>query len=151
MADRFVDHLLIGGGIAAATCAQTLRQDGATGSILLVARELDPPYHRPPITKGYLGGSETKEDGLIALPGDVEVLTRTSAMALDPAAKTVTLSNKETVAYGTALLATGAMVRRLQIDGVGLDGIHYLRAPGNADALIRDARDVETIVCVGGS
>ena len=83
MADRFVDHLLIGGGIASATCAQELREAGATGSILLVARELDPPYHRPPITKGYLGGSETKDDTLIELPDDVEVLTRTSVMALD--------------------------------------------------------------------
>ncbi len=66
MADqRFVDHLLIGGGIASATCAQELRECDPThpaGSILLVARELDPPYHRPPITKGYLGGSETKDD-----------------------------------------------------------------------------------------
>src|SRR3954466_7207453 len=113
MTDRTVDHLLIGGGIAAATCAQTLREEGATGSVLLVARELDPPYHRPPITKGYLGGAETKDDALIALPDDVEVLTRTSVMALDAAAKTATLSNKETVQYGTALLATGAMVRRL--------------------------------------
>ncbi len=79
------------------------------------------------------------------------MLTRTSVMALDPAAKTVTLSNKETVAYGTALLATGAMVRRLQIDGVHLDGIHYLRALGNADSLIEDAETVENVVCVGGS
>jgi 3-phenylpropionate/trans-cinnamate dioxygenase ferredoxin reductase subunit len=151
MADRFVDHLLIGGGIASATCAQELREANATGSILLVARELDPPYHRPPITKGYLGGSETKDNTLIALPDDVEVLTRTSVMALDPAAKTVTLSNKETVEYGTALLATGAMVRRLQIDGVHLDGIHYLRALGNADSLIEDAETVQNVVCVGGS
>jgi 3-phenylpropionate/trans-cinnamate dioxygenase ferredoxin reductase subunit len=151
MADRFVDHLLIGGGIASASCAQELRDNGATGSILLVARELDPPYHRPPITKGYLGGSETKDDTLIELPDDVEVLTRTSVMALDPAAKTVTLSTKETIAYGTALLATGAMVRRLQIDGVHLDGIHYLRALGNADSLIEDAETVENVVCVGGS
>lgn len=151
MADRSVDHLLIGGGIAAATCAQALREEGATGSVLLVARELDPPYHRPPITKGYLGGAETKDDALIALPDDVEVLTRTSVMALDAAAKTATLSNKETVQYGTALLATGAMVRRLQIDGVHLDGIHYLRALGNADSLIQDAEGAETVVCVGGS
>jgi 3-phenylpropionate/trans-cinnamate dioxygenase ferredoxin reductase subunit len=151
MADRFVDHLLIGGGIASATCAQELREADATGSILLVARELDPPYHRPPITKGYLGGTETKDDTLIELPDDVEVLTRTSVMALDPAAKTVTLSTKETVEYGTALLATGAMVRRLQIDGVHLDGIHYLRALGNADSLIEDAETVENVVCVGGS
>jgi 3-phenylpropionate/trans-cinnamate dioxygenase ferredoxin reductase subunit len=151
MADRFVNHLLIGGGIAAATCAQELAGADAPGSILLVARELDPPYHRPPITKGYLGGSESKDDTLIELPDGVEVLTRTSVMTLDPAAKTVTLSNKETVEYGTALLATGAMVRRLQIDGVGLDGIHYLRALGNADSLIQDAETVQNVVCVGGS
>jgi 3-phenylpropionate/trans-cinnamate dioxygenase ferredoxin reductase component len=151
MADRSVDHLIIGGGIAGATCAQTLREEGATGSILLVGRELDRPYHRPPITKGYLGGNETKEEGLIELPGDVEVLTRTSALALDVAAKTVTLSTKETITYNSALLATGAMVRRLQIDGVHLDGIHYLRAHGNADALIDDAETADTIVCVGGS
>jgi 3-phenylpropionate/trans-cinnamate dioxygenase ferredoxin reductase subunit len=151
MADRRVDHLLIGGGIAAATCAQALREEGADGSILLVGRELDPPYHRPPITKGYLGGGETKEDTLIAVPGDVEVLTRTSVMALDPAAKTVTLSTKEVVEYGTALLATGAMVRRLQVDGTQLDGIHYLRALGNADALRRDVEAAERVVCVGGS
>jgi 3-phenylpropionate/trans-cinnamate dioxygenase ferredoxin reductase subunit len=151
MADRHVDHLLIGGGIASATCAQALREGNATGSILLVGRELDPPYHRPPITKGYLGGAEGKDDALIALPDDVEVLTRTSVMALDPAAKTVTLSNKETVEYGTALLATGAMVRRLQIDGAQLEGVHYLRALANADALRRDAEGASRVVCVGGS
>lgn len=151
MADRSVDFLLIGGGIAAATCAQTLREESADGSILLVARELDPPYHRPPITKGYLGGTETKDDGLIELPDDVEVLTRTSVMALDVEARTATLSNKDVITYKNALLATGAMVRRLQVDGVHLDGIHYLRAHGNADSLIEDAEGVSQIVCVGGS
>jgi 3-phenylpropionate/trans-cinnamate dioxygenase ferredoxin reductase component len=151
MADRTVDFLLIGGGIAAATCAQTLREEGAEGSVLLVARELDPPYHRPPITKGYLGGTETKDDGLIDLPDDVEVLTRTSVMSLDVAARTATLSNRDVVTYRNALLATGAMVRRLQVDGVHLDGIHYLRAHGNADSLIEDAEGVTEIVCVGGS
>src|ERR1700754_144567 len=136
MAEREVDHLLIGGGIASATCAQALREEGATGSVLLVARELDPPYHRPPITKGYLGGTETKDDGLIELPDDVEVLTRTSVMALDVTARTATLSNKDVITYKNALLATGAMVRRLQLDGVHLDGIPYLRAHGNAGALV---------------
>jgi 3-phenylpropionate/trans-cinnamate dioxygenase ferredoxin reductase subunit len=151
MADRRVDHLLIGGGIAAATCAATLREEGATGSILLVGRELDPPYHRPPITKTYLAGADAREDALIPLPADVEVLTRTSVMALDTAAKVATLSTKETVEYGTALLATGAMVRRLQIDGSGLEGVHYLRALANADALRADVESIQHVVCVGGS
>jgi len=151
MADRRVEHLLIGGGIASASCAQALREGGATGSILLVGRELDPPYHRPPITKGYLGGAEGKDDALIALPDDVEVLTRTSVLALDPVAKVATLSTKETVEYGSALLATGAMVRRLQIDGAALEGVHYLRALGNADALRREVEGAQHVVCVGGS
>src|SRR4051795_2098365 len=148
MAERSVDHLLIGGGMAAAGCAQALRDEGATGTILLVGRELDPPYHRPPITKGYLAGTESKDDTLIELPADVEVLTRTSVLALDPAARTATLSTKETVSYDTALVATGAMVRRLQIDGVALEGIHYLRALGNATALRNDADAIEHVVCV---
>jgi 3-phenylpropionate/trans-cinnamate dioxygenase ferredoxin reductase subunit len=151
MADRRVDHLLIGGGIASATCAGALRDHGGTGSVLLVGRELDPPYHRPPITKGYLRGAESREDAFVPVPGDIELLTRTSVMSLDPAARVATLSTKETVEYGTALLATGAMVRRLPVDGAQLEGIHYLRALANADALRRDAEGAERVVCVGGS
>src|SRR4051812_10130341 len=151
MADRRVEHLLIGGGMASASCAAELRAAGATGSILLVGRELDPPYHRPPGSKGYLLGRETREDTYLEVPGDVEVLTRTSVMALDTAARTATLSTKEEVEYGTALIATGAMVRRLQAEGSDLEGIHYLRALGNADAIRRDAEDASQVVCVGGS
>ena len=151
MADRWVDHLLIGGGMAAAACASELRAAGGTGSVLLVGREPDPPYHRPPASKGYLQGRESRESALIELPGDVEVLTRTSAMALDPAAKVAKLSTKEEVEYGTALLATGAMVRRLQVDGAQLEGVHYLRALGNADAIRADAQGADRVVCVGGS
>src|SRR5919202_4439943 len=151
MADRRVDHLLIGGGIAAASCAEVLCAGDGSRSVLLVGRELDPPYHRPPITKGYLGGRESRDETLIELPDGADVLTRTSVLELDPAAHIATLSNKETVEYGSALLATGAMVRRLHVDGTQLDGIHYLRALSNADVLRRDAGGAERVVCVGGS
>ncbi len=151
MSDRTVDVLLIGGGIAAATAARTLRDEGFTGSVLLVGRELDAPYHRPPVTKGYLQGHESKEDLLIELPDDVEVLTRTSVLSLDATAKTAKLSTKEEVGFEHALVATGAMVRRLPLDGANLDGIHYLRAPGNADALRKDVEAAERVVMVGGS
>jgi 3-phenylpropionate/trans-cinnamate dioxygenase ferredoxin reductase subunit len=156
MADRRVDHLLIGGGIASATCARTLREDGAQGSILLVGRELDPPYHRPPVTKGYLQGREQRPDTLIAAESwysenDVELLTRTSAMGLDLDARVAKLSTKQEVEFGSALLATGAMVRRLTVDGAELEGIHYLRALGNADSLRGGAEEAERVVLVGGS
>src|SRR3954447_7708675 len=156
MADRETDILLIGGGIASATAAATLRAEGFGGSILLAGRELDPPYHRPPASKGYLVGREGKADALVHPGGwweeqGVELRTRTNVMALDPAGRTATLQSKEQVAFGQALVATGATVRRLQVDGVQLDGVHYLRALGNADTLRRDVDGVDRVVCVGGS
>jgi 3-phenylpropionate/trans-cinnamate dioxygenase ferredoxin reductase subunit len=156
MADRDTDILLIGGGIASATAAATLRGEGFDGSILLAGRELDPPYHRPPASKGYLRGHESKDDALVHPAGwwdeqGVELLTRTSVMALDTGARTAKLSTKEEVGYGQALLATGAMVRRLSVDGAQLDGIHYLRALGNADTIRGDVDGAERVVCVGGS
>jgi 3-phenylpropionate/trans-cinnamate dioxygenase ferredoxin reductase subunit len=156
MADRDTDILLIGGGIASATAAATLRDEGFDGTILLAGRELDPPYHRPPASKGYLQGHETRDDALVHPAGwweehGVELRTRTSVMALDPAACTAKLPSKEEVAYRQALVATGAMVRRLSVDGAQLDGIHYLRALGNADTIRSDTEGAERVVCVGGS
>jgi 3-phenylpropionate/trans-cinnamate dioxygenase ferredoxin reductase subunit len=153
---RRIDHLLIGGGIASATCAAELRTRGAEGSIAVVGREVDAPYHRPPITKGYLRGDQSRDDALIMAPGwwdanGVELLTRTSVTTLDLAARVATLSTREEVEFDQVLLATGAMVRRLPVDGSELDGIHYLRALGNADALRRDVADAERVVLVGGS
>lgn len=156
MAVREVDHLLIGGGLAAASCARALREEGAEGSVLLVGREPDPPYHRPPLSKGYLRG-ESDRAGALVQPGGwweehgVELLTRTSAMKLDPAERLVTLSTREQVRFGQALLATGANVRRLRAEGSDLDGIHYLRAFGNSDAIREEVAGAEHVVLIGGS
>ncbi len=154
MADRSVDYLLVGGGLAAASCARWLREEGADGSILLVGREFDPPYNRPPLSKGYLRGEEAKEDALYRpqdwwAEHDVELLTRTSVMKLDSAERVASLSTKDTVKFGKALVATGANVRRLRADGDELDGIHYLRAFGNAEAIRADAVAAERVVLIG--
>jgi 3-phenylpropionate/trans-cinnamate dioxygenase ferredoxin reductase subunit len=151
MSERSVDILLVGGGVASASAADELRRQGFDGSVLLVGRELDPPYERPPITKSYLLGTSTRDDALLRVPDDVEVLTRTSVMKLDPQARQATLSNKETVGFRHALIATGANVRRLPLEGDDLDGIHYLRALRNADALRTDAEGAERVGIVGGS
>jgi 3-phenylpropionate/trans-cinnamate dioxygenase ferredoxin reductase subunit len=153
---RDVDFVIVGGGPAGLACARTLREEGADGSIVLVSRDPDPPYDRTACSKGYLRGEQSREETLLAQPGwfqeqGIELLSRVSAMKLDPAEKTVSLSNKETVRYGALLLATGANVRRLRVDGAQLDGIHYLRALGNADAIRRDAVEAERVVLVGGS
>jgi 3-phenylpropionate/trans-cinnamate dioxygenase ferredoxin reductase subunit len=156
MADRDVDYLLIGGGVAAASCAATLRAEGADGSILVVGREADPPYERPPLSKRYLAGATDRDDALYRPAGwweenGVELATRTSVMKLDAGARTAKLSTREEVGFGKALLATGANVRRLRVDGSDLDGIHYLRAFGNADAIREDAGADGRVVLIGGS
>jgi 3-phenylpropionate/trans-cinnamate dioxygenase ferredoxin reductase subunit len=156
VARRKVDHLLIGGGLAGANCARWLREEGADGSVLLVGRELDPPYNRPPLSKGYLRGEESKQDALFRPDEwweeqDIELLTRTSVMKLDPHERVATLSTKEEVEFDTALLATGANVRRLRADGTDLEGINYLRAFGNSDAIRADAETAERVVVIGGS
>jgi 3-phenylpropionate/trans-cinnamate dioxygenase ferredoxin reductase subunit len=156
VADREVDFLLIGGGAAAAGCAGALREEGADGSILLAGREADPPYERPPLSKGYLSGASSREDALIRPAGwweenDVELALRTSVMKLDAGERVAKLSNKQEVRFGQALLATGANVRRLRVDGSDLDGIHYLRAFGNADAIREDAKAAGRVVLIGGS
>jgi 3-phenylpropionate/trans-cinnamate dioxygenase ferredoxin reductase component len=155
MADRHVDFLLIGGGLAAGNCARWLRRSGAGGSILLVGREPDLPYDRPPLSKSYLQGKDTREDALFQTADwyaeqDIEVLTRTSAMKLDLQERAVKLSNKQEVGFGKALVATGANVRRLNVDGSELEGIHYLRTFGNSDAIREDTAG-KRVVLIGGS
>jgi 3-phenylpropionate/trans-cinnamate dioxygenase ferredoxin reductase component len=155
MAERTVDFLLVGGGIASGNCARWLRRSGADGSIVLVGREPHLPYDRPPLSKGYLRGFETVDDALMQEAGwyeehEIEALTKVSAMKLDLQARTVKLSNREELGFGQLLLATGSNVRRLNVEGDQYDGIHYLRTFANSDAIRADAAG-KRVVLIGGS
>jgi 3-phenylpropionate/trans-cinnamate dioxygenase ferredoxin reductase component len=156
MADREVDFLLIGGGMASAHCAAELRKRGAEGSILLAGREPEPPYERPPLSKEYMRGEASREDAYVNPPGwyeenGVELLTGINVMSLDPAARTAKLQGGEEVGFDKALLATGAMVNILRVEGAENEGVHYLRAFGNSDAIRADAEAAEHVVLIGGS
>jgi 3-phenylpropionate/trans-cinnamate dioxygenase ferredoxin reductase component len=156
MSARKVDYLLIGGGLASANCARWLREEGAEGEILLVGREPDAPYNRPNCSKGYLRGEESREEPLFRpadwwVQQDIELLTRTSVTSLDLDARTVKLSTKQEIEFDKALLATGANVRRLNVEGCELEQIHYLRTLGNADAIREGVADAENVVLIGGS
>ncbi len=153
---REVEHLLIGGGLACATCAQSLRKGGANGEIVLVGREPDPPYNRPECSKGYLRGEESRDEPLVQ-PQDfwseqrVGLLTRTSVTALDLDTRVAKLSDKQEIHFEKALIATGANVRRLNVAGCELEQIHYLRTLGNADTIRAGVADAERVVLIGGS
>jgi 3-phenylpropionate/trans-cinnamate dioxygenase ferredoxin reductase subunit len=156
LADRAVGALIVGGGPAGAACAEALHEGGFGGGILLAGREPDPPYERPPASKGYLAGTQDRDaclfhDAAWYSKRSIELAPRVSVMRLDTGARTATLSTKEVVEFGVARVATGANVRRLRIDGAQLDGIHYLRTLGNSDAIRADAEQAEHVVLVGGS
>ncbi|HEX6152556.1 MAG TPA: FAD-dependent oxidoreductase [Solirubrobacterales bacterium] len=156
MADREVDFLLVGGGMASAHCAAELRRRGAEGSILLVGREPEPPYERPPISKEYLRGDAGREDAHVNPTtwyeeNGVELLTGRNVISLDAEARTAKIQGGEEVSFGKALFGTGAMVNILRVEGAENEGIHYLRAFGNADAIRADAEAAENVVLIGGS
>ncbi len=156
MPDRDVDFLLIGGGLASARCAAELRKRGAEGSIAIVGREAEPPYERPPLSKEYLRGEAERADAYALeadwyADNDVELITGRSVMGLDVSERTAKLQGKEVIGFGKALIATGAMVNILRVDGAQLEGIHYLRAFGNADSIRDDVAGAERVVLVGGS
>ena len=108
--------------MASAHCAAELRRRGADGEILLVGREPEPPYERPPLSKEYLRGESKREDAFVHPPewyeeNAVELRSGTNVMAFDAAARTAKLQGGEEVAFDKALLATGANVNILRVDG----------------------------------
>jgi len=156
VADRHADFLLVGGGLASAHCAAELRRRGAEGTVLLAGREPEPPYERPPLSKEYLRGEASREDARVHPlswyeENEVELLTGANVMSLDAGARTAKLQGGEEVSFGKALLGTGAMVNILRVEGAENEGIHYLRAYGNSDAIRADAEAAEHVVLVGGS
>ncbi|MDQ0769499.1 3-phenylpropionate/trans-cinnamate dioxygenase ferredoxin reductase subunit [Pseudarthrobacter defluvii] len=126
------DVVIVGGGLAGATAAQTLRAEGFTGTITLVCQENHLPYLRPPLSKGFLAGRED-ETSLLPYTADdytehgIELLEGEAAVAINRAAATVTLAQGRVLEYGQLLLATGASPRTLEVPGAGLPGVHYLR------------------------
>ncbi len=142
--------------MASAHCAAELRKRGAEGTVLLVGREPEPPYERPPLSKEYLRGEADRADAHVNPPSwyeenGVELLTARNVMSLDAESRTAKIQGGEEVAFGKALIATGAVVNILRVEGAENEGIHYLRAFGNSDAIRADAETAERVVLIGGS
>ena len=148
-------HLIVGAALAGAKTAEALREEGFEGRVVLIGREPELPYERPPLSKDYLRGESPVEKARVHPEGfyednQIELRTGTSVEAIDPAAREATLSTGERVAYDRLLLATGAEPRRLSLPGSDLAGIHYLRDLADADALARRLEEGGRLVVIGG-
>ncbi|MCB2098113.1 MAG: FAD-dependent oxidoreductase [Parvularculaceae bacterium] len=132
--------IIIGAGQAAAQAAQSMRQAGFDGDIVMLGEERELPYQRPPLSKAYLQG-ELDAQRLYLRPAAfyeqqrVDIRLGVRATAVDAAARTVTTDAGETLSYDKLLLATGAPPRRLNCDGADLEGVYYLRSIADSDAL----------------
>lgn len=153
----FSEFVIVGGGLAGATTVETLLSGGVAGNrITLVAAEPELPYHRPPLSKGYLLGKRTR-DSVFVKPKDfyeragVMLLLGTKVTTVQPEAHTVTTDQGETLQYGKLLLATGCAVRKLTVPGGDLPGVFTLRTLADADALRAAQERAKSVLIVGGS
>ena len=143
--------IVIGGSHASAQFVVSLRQGGWEGDIILIGDETDLPYHRPPLSKDFLSGSKELEDILIR-PASVYENAKitlklgTRVALIDRKAKTVTTDKDEILSYDKLILATGARVRRLPIEGADDPRVMYLRdtndVRGIKSAIAKDKRAV---------
>ncbi|GHD30090.1 NAD(P)/FAD-dependent oxidoreductase [Streptomyces galbus] len=141
MVDADQTFVIVGGGLAGAKAAETLRAEGFTGRVILIGDERDHPYERPPLSKGYLLGKDARESVFVHEPAwyaqnDVELHLGQTVDAIDRTAKTVRFGEDGTVVhYDKLLLTTGAEPRRLDIPGTDLAGVHHLRRLAHAERL----------------
>lgn len=154
MTQHSARYVLIGGGLASATAAETIRKYDLKGGILIVGSEPHAPYHRPPLSKEYLRGEAKAEDVLLIQSEDwytqneVTLLTGTKATGANTKTKTVTLDSGDTVVYEKLLIATGSSPKTLDIPGADGPNVRTLRTWEDSDAL--NAHLGQKILLVGG-
>ncbi|MET3718270.1 MULTISPECIES: FAD-dependent oxidoreductase [unclassified Arthrobacter] len=142
------DIVIVGGGLAGATAAKTLRAEGFTGKVTVVAAESHHPYLRPPLSKEYLLG-KAAEDTVPVVPAgwyaenDVGLRLGVRVTEIRPDARTVQLGDGTSLPYGSLLLATGASPRTLRLPGSGLAGVSTFRT-------LDDSRRLRESLAAGG-
>jgi NTE family protein len=150
-----IDFLLLGGGLASATAAETLRAAGAEGSIAILCAETTPPYHRPPLSKSFLlnGPDQTNiliHDEAFYRDRKIDIHLGARVCRVDVQSRTIE-TDRDHFRFGKLLIATGASVDRLAIPGAHLRGIHHLRTVNDALSLYDSILDAQRAVVIGAS
>jgi 3-phenylpropionate/trans-cinnamate dioxygenase ferredoxin reductase subunit len=146
--------VVVGGSLAGATAAATLRDEGFDGRVVLLGAEPLPPYERPGLSKEVLRGEQPIEEHFVRPPEwyadhEVELRTGTRAVQLDPAAREVVLAGGKRLGYDRLIVATGCRNRTLQAPGASLPGIFELRTAEDSAAIRSAAAAGARVVCVG--
>jgi 3-phenylpropionate/trans-cinnamate dioxygenase ferredoxin reductase subunit len=155
VSSQHATYVVIGAGQAAGRAVEAMRGEGFEGRIVVVGTEDHLPYERPPLSKQLLTGDYEPErtylhDQAFYDEHRIELRLRTSALAIDRDARTVDLSDGESLSYDKLLLTTGARVRRLSSPGSDLPGINYLRDISDSLAIRGHFAEGARLVIVGG-
>jgi 3-phenylpropionate/trans-cinnamate dioxygenase ferredoxin reductase subunit len=146
--------LIVGAGLTGALAAETLRAEGFDGPVTLLGEEVDRPYERPPLSKGYLQG-HVDRDSIFVHPErwyaehDVQLELGSRVSSIDRETHTVTAADGRHLRYDKLLLATGSSPRRLALAGADLAGIHYLRNVEDSDRIRAGFALARNVVIVG--
>ncbi len=148
-------YVIAGASLAGAKAAETLRDEGFDGDIVLLGSESERPYERPPLSKGYLLGSDERDSVYVHAVGwyaenGVDLREGVTVAAIDRSARTVATSSGAQVSYDKLLLATGASPRRRNFPGSDREEVLYLRTIADSDRL-RSAFQPGTRVVVAGA
>ena len=132
--------VIVGASLAGAKAAETLRDEGFDGRVVLIGDEPERPYERPPLSKDYLRGDAERATVYVHDAGfyaaqDIELRTSCHVEAIDVASSEVVLGAGERIAYDRLLLTVGAEPRRLPVPGADLDGVLSLRTLADCDEL----------------
>jgi len=151
MAAGFV---VVGGGLAAARCVETLRAEGYGGRLTVLAAEPRLPYDRPPLSKQVLKGEDEPDSVVLQTESwyaehDIEVRLGVQAVDLDVDRHRVRTADGDSVDYERLLLATGSRVRTLPVQGADLEGVVTLRTLEDSVALRDRLAQRPRVVVVG--
>ncbi len=141
--------VIVGAGMAGAKAAETLREEGFEGRVVLIGEEDEQPYERPPLSKDYLRGEAERDGAHVHEAGfyeshDIELLRGTRVDAIDVDANSLTLDGGRELGYDALLLATGAEARKLPFDGA-----LYLRTVQDSDVLRERIKPGSRVTIVG--
>jgi 3-phenylpropionate/trans-cinnamate dioxygenase ferredoxin reductase component len=145
---------IIGASLAGAKTAEALREQGFDGNVILFGAETHLPYERPPLSKGYLKGTEDR-DSFVVHPKDwyekqnVELRLGTEVTGLDASAHRLTTADGSEVAYDRLLIATGSTPRRLSMPGAEASNVRYLRTVDDSETLRAAIDEQARVVIVG--
>ncbi|MCI5076005.1 FAD-dependent oxidoreductase [Oricola sp.] len=147
--------IIVGAGQAGIKAAETLRQKGHDGDILLIGEEAWPPYQRPPLSKAYLKGELAEERLFLKADdyfetADITLMTGARVAAVDPAAHAITLSDGQSMSYSRLLLTTGTRARILPLPGADLSGVHTLRGIDDTKRIGVELARAASVAIIGG-